>query len=224
MSDTGVEAPSRLITEYHDSVRRRAFAGRVISLLTALIIVVYIVLIGARVNIFLKSDLQTFGVEFAEQTFSITSQHPEQFNQSMSRIQAAHMDAFKKVIENDWEKMESSALVQSETYQAHITQNWPAIESAIQSLSSAQETLLVSELSPIIGEEKARQVAATVKERINTSHAEAIKVTIDEPLLLADEIGVKLGDLVNAESSDLTPAEAAKSFGIIMQLTEARTP
>lgn len=211
------ESIERLIEDLRLAQRDRRNARNWMTLMLALIVVIFIYLGVFSVQNFGDEDMDLLAAALADEASRVLPGIQTQLKESANRLVPAYEEAFVDVFTRDREKFEQVVAEEYLKLQQHGKKVGPRIEEAIAQLVIEQEETARQKLSEYISPEQLDRINTAYQEQLTSELERYFETRHGANLVLAENMMEKLAELADSET-DLPPADSQYVIGMFLEL------
>ena len=223
--DTTAETPDtaklpvdELIHQLDEAVSDRRNARNWMTLLLALVIVVFVFLGVDAVERFQTPEkMDELKLALTDEAAALLPSARDQLSGSVERVLPAYQDAFVEVFTRDTDKYLEVIAEEGLKFESFAAQARPKIEEAIAELVVAQEETARKELTRYMTPEEYRTIRQAYEEALTERLQTYFDQRFSESILLAEDVMAKLETIAESEK-DLPPADSQFVLGMFLEL------
>lgn len=208
---------NRLIEAYTKAQKDRRTARYLMTVLVAIIVLVFIFLGVGKVKHFQEEELDEFTLALAEEAADLSPMVMEHLNDSTNRALPKIEDAFVSTFVDN---SETYVEVLSDNYldlQSYAQQQWPAIEEALAEMVVAQEDTARTTLAKYVSDDKLVNLSESYQGAMENYLESFFEENFAGDMATAQNVVDKLHRIAETES-DMPPADSQYIMGMFLEL------
>ncbi len=213
---------SNLIQAYEEAIHKQRVAGRAMMIVLILTVLLFVFLIWAQFNRFIKHDLTEFSANLGVEATAFMPTVMRSLDEMTSRLVPVYIDNFTTVLQRDQPKYLELLHAEFEILNTYSTSEaWPQIEESIAQLVVDQELAFGNALEGLLTMEQIADLSFAYREALENHLQSFFQDQFVEQTVTGEAIIAKLQQLALSED-EASPTDSHYILGMLFELLGIR--